>query len=193
MACICRFQISVKPASCSCSPVPYYILIFLIFQGRVVEDPSITSYTRQNQKQKGAFTLICASSWPRYYLMTLLSSALSKKRQRRPVYAYRRSCLWPYCSTEHTCAFRFDPHEPAGTHPPRPPCAPTHACRTHVQKRPRSLCRNSPRCTPRTGTVYKSSDGIQYNDFACKLWTTAISTNVIGPVLERRDWSMCSV
>lgn len=120
MACICRFQISVKPASCSCSPVPYYILIFLIFQGRVVEDPSITSYTRQNQKQKGAFTLICASSWPRYYLMTLLSSALSKKRQRRPVYAYRRSCLWPYCSTEHTCAFRLDPHEPAGTHPPRP-------------------------------------------------------------------------
>lgn len=169
MACICRFQISVKPALCSCSPVPYYILIFLIFQGRVVEDPSITSYTRQTQKQKGAFTLICASSWPRYYLMTLLSSALSKNANdglstHTDVRAYGHIAV----QSTHAPFDSTLTNRPAPTHPAQP-CAPTHACRTHVQKRPRSLCRNSPRCTPRTGTVYKSSDGIQYNDFACKL------------------------
>lgn len=169
MACICRFQISVKPASCFCSPVPYYILIFLIFQGRVVEDPSITSYTRQTQKQKGAFTLICASSWPRYYLMTLLSSALSKKRQRRPVYAYRRSCLWPYCGRAHM-RLSIRPSR-TGRHPPTPPRPALqlkHAGRTfrivHA-----ACAESSPRCPPRTGTFCKSTDGIQLNAFACKL------------------------
>lgn len=51
--------------------------------------------------------------------MTLLSSALSKNANDG-LSTHTDVRAYGHIAVEHTCAFRSDPHEPAGTHPPRP-------------------------------------------------------------------------
>lgn len=93
-----------------------YILIFLIFQGRVVEDPSITSYTRQTQKQKRRFTV-----------SVLVIFRIVKKANNR-LLAHIVVRAYGHIAVEHTCALR--PSRTGRHLPPRPALQLTHAERT---------------------------------------------------------------
>lgn len=93
-----------------------YILIFLIFQGRVVEDPSTTSYTRQTQKQKRRFTVSVLG------IFRIVKKANNRLLTHIVVRAYG------HIAVEHTCALR--PSRTGRHPPPRPALQLTHAERT---------------------------------------------------------------
>lgn len=139
-------------------------------------------------KIKRRIHFIYASSWPDVLLDGSVIFRIGKNANNRlGLSTHTVVRAYGHIAVQSTHA-HFDStltNRPAPTHP-APPCAPTHACRTHVQKRPRSLRRKF--------SPMSAAHGYFLQEYGCHTaqrlrMQTAIPTNVIGPVpgVKRSD------